>query len=92
MINRASDWVLKQKRIIRGLSWRVYFAGQFHPVDGSEQLLCGVRYRHVIVLAFGYLSSQIDAKGFVPFADKLGGVEKRISKVLGTSLFHVRIG
>ena len=76
---------------IEGKSGRrtIWLPGFLQRKDKPHQLLGGMGYGDVVVLALGPLLSKVGGKNRVPETDILGCVVKGVAKVPGTALLHV---
>ena len=59
----------------------VFFSGQFHPVDRSDQLFCSMGHGNIIVFALTDFFRKICTKGFIPVADIFCRIEGNGSRV-----------
>ena len=78
-------------QIDEGLRSPVYLSGCFQSVYQAYKFLYYMRDGNVIVFAFAELLVQIRFVFRVEEADRFGGVEQRIPKVVRSSLFHMRM-
>ena len=71
--------------------WGVRLPGFFQSEDKPHQLLGGVGYGDVVMLALSPFFGKVGSKGRVPMADVLGSVVECIAQIPGASFLHVGI-